>query len=249
MSVASFKSLTAPSDRHMDWERLTESLHDDNLSVEDPHEEVIQLISGLITDIKSSLGDSRKLSQIVAGGESIKRLLSEAYYEDPEWLATTLDDPTELLDMLEDELEYNKTARVELLRSSIPLCSLERKRPDGIAINWKKKKLCFLEYTRCFDSSSTCLIVSDKYKVSKYTPVINYLISQLGHGWTGSIMSFSIGIRGSIDVKNWTQHMNELGIPVSTIPNIMQKSVQAVLDSLDYVYAARTAALKANSKP
>ena len=79
MSVASFKSLTAPSDRHMDWERLTESLHDDNLSVEDPHEEVIQLISGLITDIKSSLGDSRKLSQIVAGGESIKRLLSEAY--------------------------------------------------------------------------------------------------------------------------------------------------------------------------
>jgi hypothetical protein len=42
--------------------------------------------------------------------------------------------------------------------------------------------------------------------------------------------------------------MNELGIPVSTIPNIMQKSVQAVLDSLDYVYAARTAALKANSK-
>ena len=244
MSVASLKSLPVPSDRSMAWERLTEFLHDDTLSVEDPHEEAIQLISELITDIKLSLNDSRKLSQIVAGGESIKRLLSEAYYEDPEWLATTLDDPTELLDMLEDELEHNKTAREDLRRSSIPLCSLERKRPDGIAINWKKKKLCFLEYTRCFDSSPTSLIASDKYKVSKYTPVVDSLIRELGSGWTGSIMSFSIGIRGSIDVSNWTRHMKELGIPASTIPNILQASVDAVLAALDFVYTARTAALK-----
>ena len=248
MSVASLKSLPVPSDRSMAWERLTEFLHDDTLSVEDPHEEAIQLISELITDIKLSLNDSRKLSQIVAGGESIKRLLSEAYYEDPEWLATTLDDPTELLDMLEDELEHNKTAREDLRRSSIPLCSLERKRPDGIAINWKKKKLCFLEYTRCFDSSPTSLIASDKYKVSKYTPVVDSLTRELGSGWTGSIMSFSIGIRGSIDVSNWTRHMKELGIPASTIPNILQASVDAVLAALDFVYTARTAALKTISK-
>jgi hypothetical protein len=248
MSVASLKSLPVPSDRSMAWERLTEFLHDDTLSVEDPHEEAIQLISELITDIKLSLNDSRKLSQIVAGGESITRLLSEAYYEDPEWLATTLDDPTELLDMLEDELEHNKTAREYLRSSSIPLCSLERKRPDGIAINWKKKKLCFLEYTRCFDSSPTSLIASDKYKVSKYTPVVDSLTRELGSGWTGSIMSFSIGIRGSIDVSNWTRHMKELGIPASAIPNILQASVDAVLAALDFVYTARTAALKTISK-
>jgi hypothetical protein len=248
MSVASLKSLPVPPDRSMDWERLTESLHDDTLSVEDPHEEAIQLISELITDIKSSSSDRDKLSQIVGGGESIKKLLSEAYYEDPTWLATTLDDPTELLDMLEDELEHNKAAREELRRSSIPLCSLERKRPDGIAINWKKKKICFLEYTRCFDSSPTSLSVSDTYKIGKYTPVVDSLIRQLGHGWTGNIMSFSIGIRGSIDVRNWTHHMSNLGIPASTIPNILQASVHAVLDSLDFVYVARTAALKANSK-
>ena len=248
MSVASLKSLPVPPDRSMDWERLTESLHDDTLSVEDPHEEAIQLISELITDIKSSSSDRGKLSQIVGGGESIKKLLSEAYYEDPTWLATTLDDPTELLDMLEDELEHNKAAREELRRSSIPLCSLERKRPDGIAINWKKKKICFLEYTRCFDSSPTSLSVSDTYKIGKYTPVVDSLIRQLGHGWTGNIMSFSIGIRGSIDVRNWTHHMSNLGIPASTIPNILQASVHAVLDSLDFVYVARTAALKANSK-
>ena len=248
MSVASLKSLPVPSDRRMDWERLTESLHDDTLSVEDPHDEAIQLISELITDIKSSSSDREKLSQIVGGGESIKMLLSEAYYEDPEWLATTLDDPKELLDMLEDELEHNKTAREDLRRNSIPLCSLERKRPDGIAINWKKKKLCFLEYTRCFDSSPTSLSVSDKYKVNKYTSVVNSLIRQLGHGWTGSVMPFSIGIRGSIDARNWTNHMKDLGIPASTIPNILQASVHAVLNSLDFVYAARTAALKANSK-
>jgi hypothetical protein len=184
----------------------------------------------------------------VAGGENIKRLLSEAYYEDPEWLATTLHDPTELLEMLEDELEYNETALEDLRKSSIPLCSLERKRPDGIAINWKRKKICFLEYTRCFDSSPTSLSVSDKYKVSKYTPVVDSLIRQLGHGWTGSIMPFNIGIRGSIDVRHWTQHMNELGIPAPTIPNFLQASVDAVLDSLDFVSTARTAALKTNSK-
>ena len=73
----------------MDWERLTESLNDDTLSVEDPHEEAIQLISDLITDIKSSFNDHRKLPQIVAGGENIKRLLSEAYYEDPDGYHTT----------------------------------------------------------------------------------------------------------------------------------------------------------------
>ena len=55
----------------MDWERLTESLNDDTLSVEDPHEEAIQLISDLFTDIKSSLNDRRKLSQIVFAGDII----------------------------------------------------------------------------------------------------------------------------------------------------------------------------------
>ena len=150
--------------------------------------------------------------------------------------------------MLEDELEYNETALEDLRRSSIPLCSLERKRPDGIAINWKRKKICFLEYTRCFDSSPTSLSVSDKYKVSKYTPVVDYLIRQLGHGWTGSIMPFSIGIQGSIDVIHWTQHMNELGIPAPKIQKILQASVDAVLDSRFCLYTARTAALKTNSK-
>ena len=78
--------------------------------------------------------------------------------------------------------------------------------------------------------------------------MVNSLIRQLGHGWTGSVMPFSIGIRGSIDARNWTNHMKDLGIPASTIPNILQASVHAVLNSLDFVYAARTAALKANSK-
>ena len=60
--------------------------------------------------------------------------------------------------------------------------------------------------------------------------------------------AISIGIRGSIDVRHWTQHMNELGIPAPTIPKNLQASVDAVLDSLDFVYTARTAALKTNSK-
>jgi hypothetical protein len=42
--------------------------------------------------------------------------------------------------------------------------------------------------------------------------------------------------------------MNELGIPSSTIPNILQASVDAVLAALDFVYTARTAALKTISK-
>ena len=150
--------------------------------------------------------------------------------------------------MLEDELEYNKTALEELRKISIPLCSPERTRPDGIARNWKKKKIFFLENTRCFDSSPTSLSVSDKYKVSKYTQVVDYLIRQLGRGWTGSIMPFSIGIRGSIDVRVWTQHMNELGIPASMIPKNLQASVDAVLDSLNFSFIARTTALKTNSK-
>ena len=78
--------------------------------------------------------------------------------------------------------------------------------------------------------------------------MVDYLIRQLGRGWTGSIMPFSIGIRGSIDVRVWTQHMSELGLPASKIPNILQASVDAVLDSLDFVYTARTAAIITNSK-
>lgn len=248
MSVSSLKSLSVPLERRTDWDRLTESLEDDTLLVEDPHEEAIQRISELITDINSSLNNSSKLSQVLSGGGNMELLLGEAYYADSEWLSATLKDPTELLDMLEAELDYNKIAREQQRSIPIPLCSLERKRPDGMAINWSKKKLCFLEYTRCFDSSPTCLSVSDKYKVSKYTPVIESLIRKLGNGWTGTIMSFSIGIRGSLDVEHWTRHMNELGVPASKIPKLLQTSVQAVLESLDFVYTARTAALKAKSK-
>ena len=124
--------------------------------------------------------------------------------------------------------------------------TLNRKRPDGLAINWQKRKFYILEYTRVFDSDQMALTRADIQKTEKYTPLLTDLRRKLGGRWSGTILTFTIGIRGSINSKRWTRNFELLGLKKKLCVCAIKASVTASLDALEILYSARAANLKAN---
>ena len=241
MTAEALTALKPPPDlrdRSAEWARLRAGLKDTDLMAEDDTETAIREFSELACSIRTQSGNVQLLRQLLEHSHS-RELLGPSNYEDPEWLTTTVKDPTALIEQIEVEIEQ--------LGVHLKSCSLGRKRPDGVALNWQRRTVHLLEYTRCFDSEVTALISADEFKERKYTPLLNLLLDKLGEGWTGKILTFSIGIRGSLRTEVWTNHLLSLGIMANKTQPIMQASVTAVLEALDIIYLARTAALSALS--
>ena len=113
-------------------------------------------------------------------------LMSSACTQDPVWVAANAQNPEQLLHMIDVEINQ--------LKNGLAPCLRGRKRPDGIALNWKDRNVYLLEFTRCFDSEHAALEPSDSYKTGKYPPFLQMILSRLGHSWSGAVLSFSAGI-------------------------------------------------------
>ena len=172
------------------------------------------------------------LSQI-----SNQQVLLSACNNDRDWLDQNLDmeSKEDLLSLLSSEAAF---------RQSNPQPGhLGKKRPDGIAVNWRERKVYLLEYSRCFDSELNALARADTHKIDKYSRLISTILTQLGGRWTGGVMPFSAGIRGTIQSEVWTAHMATLGVRSTSIQSVLKLSITAVLESLEMVFTARTAAI------
>ena len=112
-------------------------------------------------------------------------------------------------------------------------------------MNWKDRSGYLLEFTRCFDSDHAALERSDSYKTGKYSPLLQMILSRLGHSWSGAVLSFSAGIRGSIRANVWTSHLKVLGLNTSQARKVLEQSVAAILEAIDVVFNARSTALAA----
>jgi hypothetical protein len=136
------------------------------------------------------------------------------------------------------------------LRQSNPQAGhLGKKRPDGIAVNWRERKVFLLEYSRCFDSELHALSRADNHKTEKYSRLISTILTQLGDRWSGGVLPFSAGVRGTIQSEVWTAHMMTLGVEVPATQSVLKSSITACLEALEIVFNARTAALASlNSK-
>jgi hypothetical protein len=61
------------------------------------------------------------------------------------------------------------------------------------------------------------------------------------------VLPFTIGVRGTLDVKLWSEHLTTLGLAPSEIPRVLQKVVTTTLSVLDLVYDARTYVLRSSA--
>ena len=88
-------------------------------------------------------------------------------------------------------------------------------RPDRLAVNWGRKTVLILEFTRAFDSRVDWHILVDQHKTERYTSLRNRLQACLGSGWSVEIMPFSLGIRGSYAERQWSAALSRFGLHCS----------------------------------
>ena len=74
---------------------------------------------------------------------------------------------------------------------------LLRKLQDVFAINWGSKTGFLLEFTRAFDSRVYLHFLAYQHKTDGCTSLLYRLQTCLGSGWSGKMMPFLLGIRGS----------------------------------------------------
>jgi hypothetical protein len=122
--------------------------------------------------------------------------------------------------------------------------SLERKRPDACALNWRTRTLIILEFTRGSDARADFQSRLDSLKTDRYAPLQRKLQSHLTSAWTVQIVCFTVGIRASLNVEIWKHGLTLLGIKIDEHDSVITKVVDATLQALIDVYAARSSALK-----
>jgi hypothetical protein len=240
-TVASLTTVKAPAslaDRRTEWTRLAAILDDAHLELEDEFTEAARSYRKAIAAIKAATGDGARLRAVLGPRSGDMDDILEGSRADAAWVETTAADPSALLEQLEAELEW-----VETQARSCPAGAAGRKRPDGVAINWRQRKLYLLEFTRCHDADPLALVRADAFKQRKYLPLLEKMLQRLGARWTGRVLPFSVGIRGSVKTDVWTEHMTSFGMSPRLQEQTLQASVAAALEALETVFAARRAAL------
>lgn len=117
-----------------------------------------------------------------------------------------------------------------------------RKRPDGFAVNWATRSFFILEYTRCYDAQADALERADAFKTERYRRLLQALLKRLGGAWSGMTLTFSTGVRGSIDEDKWVRNLKLLGLDEKKCASAIRRAVGSTLEAMDELFAARTAA-------
>jgi hypothetical protein len=215
------------------WQRCLHGLDDTVLQPTDPAHEALTALTHLSNTLGScTAGDAATWLQVILQSE-----------------ACTLHDMAGTLLLAEvcstvDPIVAQIHREMNALQQQS--CGLMRKRPDGTAVNWAQKKVYLLEYTRAFDMHKDALKRTDDVKAARYKPLLTVLLGALGDGWTGSVLTFSTGVCGSVDANVWDMRLELLGMPKATRTSTIQDAVTASIQALDIVYTARSAARHAH---
>jgi hypothetical protein len=100
-----------------------------------------------------------------------------------------------------------------------------------------------MEFTRPNDRGELSLHETDALKTARYTPLRDLLASLLPK-WEVSILTFSLGIRGSYTPYRWTAQLNRLGLVGAWVEKLMEGMVSQALTELTAIYSTRYAAIQ-----
>jgi hypothetical protein len=129
-------------------------------------------------------------------------------------------------------------AKPPTARQTLRVTLMDKQRPDGLLLNWKAKSFFILEFTRAYDPDLQALRIADEQKTQRYARLCNHLQARLP-GWSGRVMPFTIGIRGTMNEATWMANLEALSIPGDKQYPIMKAALKTALDGLDTVFLAR----------
>ena len=130
-------------------------------------------------------------------------------------------------------------------RTMLPVPDIGRQRPDGALINWRKKRIHILEFTRPYDSRRMSLAKTNLYKLLKYEPLHRKISNALPAPWTASVVAFAIGVRGTADEPAWKAALQHLGIYSRRHHDqIIKAAISSSLDAIYEMTEARQAAVR-----
>ena len=119
-----------------------------------------------------------------------------------------------------------------------------RRRPDGWMIDWRRKKIVILEFTRPYDYSRKDLAIANIKKLLKYTALQRLIERYIPEEWQVSIAAFSVGVKGSADEPAWRAGLRELGIDTRYYDTIARHMIDETLASLCDIVGGRYALLQ-----
>jgi hypothetical protein len=100
-----------------------------------------------------------------------------------------------------------------------------------------------MEFTRPYDKCERSLHETDTLKTARHTPLRD-LLALLLPKWEVSILTFSLGIRGSYIPDRWTAQLNRLGLMAALVEKLMEGMVSQALQEMTAMYSTRYAAIQ-----
>ena len=119
-----------------------------------------------------------------------------------------------------------------------------RQRPDAIVVDWKTPQISILEFTRPYDRSMECILRTDEAKRRRYQLLLDAFLSFLPPPWKGQILTFTVGVKGTIREQDWIRQLCALSIPDPHHKKIMAGVVSNALDGALSIIQARQAHLQ-----
>ena len=116
-----------------------------------------------------------------------------------------------------------------------------RQRPDAIVVDWKTPQISILEFTRPYDRSMDCILRTDETKRRRYQRLLDAFLSFLPPPWKGQILTFTVGVKGTIREQDWIKQLCALSIPDPHHKKIMSGVVSNALDGALSIIQARQA--------
>jgi len=121
-------------------------------------------------------------------------------------------------------------------------------RPDGIFLHWSERRFHILEFTRTYDSDGQSLNRADGRKQKKYTRLCRYYQAVLP-GWQGSVLPFTVGVRGSLGLTTFCNNLRTLAVPRPEHERIAKSVITITLEGLERMFSVRRARLLGQDVP
>jgi hypothetical protein len=84
---------------------------------------------------------------------------------------------------------------------------------------------------------------ADKRKSKKYALFHKLILKRLPE-WTGEVLTFTVGIRGSMKEVVWQRNLSQLGIPSTQHEEILKDTIGKAIHGLDRIFSTRSARLR-----
>ena len=85
---------------------------------------------------------------------------------------------------------------------------------------------------------------ADVFKTRKYAEMCDRISRTLGPPWAGTVITFTVGVRGSVQTKIWEQNLEAIGVHKAGIEKVINLASKSALEQCHFMYQAREAALK-----